>query len=330
MGVVSILFPVFNAADTLPAALASVRAQTHANWEMIALDDGSTDDTPLLLTEAADHDPRIVYLRRPHRGLVSALNEALRHANGPWLARFDADDLMHPDRLRLQRAAAFDGVLGCGVHSFGAGEPREGFARYESWLNGLLTHEQIVRDLFVESPFAHPSVMLPARWLRKMDGYRDVGWAEDYDLWLRLWRAGCRFAKLPQVLHEWRDEPTRLSRRGGIYNSRSFRWCKAAFLRETFLSGDGVVTLWGAGKVGRVWSRVLTAHGVRVARHIDSDAAHIGGFCRGRPVVGPEAAALVDDGPILVCVGVHGAREAIRAQLDGLGKREWRDYLCVA
>jgi hypothetical protein len=327
---VSILFPVYNAAATLPAALASLRRQTYADWELVCVDDGSTDASAEMLTIAADHDPRINYLRRPHQGLVASLNEGLRYCRGQWLARFDADDAMHPQRLARQVAAGFDGVLGCGVRSFPKRALTDGLARYEHWLNSLQTHEQITRDLFVESPFAHPSVLLPTRLLRAVEGYREMGWPEDYDLWLRLWRHGARFAKLPQVLHYWREHPGRLSRGGGAYNSRSFRWCKVAHLRETLLAGDCVVSVWGAGKVGRVWSRALTAAGVRVARHLADDPAQVGGEVRGRPVVSPEAAATIDDGPIVVTIGVLGRRNAIREYLDGLGRREGRDYVCVA
>lgn len=322
--------PAYNAAATLPQALASLRRQTFPAWELVAVDDGSTDDTPRILTEAADWDPRITYLRRPHQGLVASLNEGLRHCRAPWLARFDADDIMHRERLARQLAAGFDGVLGCGVRTFPRAGLSEGLRGYEDWLNSLQSHEQIVRDLFVESPLAHPTVFMPRRLLDRVGGWRDVGWAEDYDLWLRLWRAGARFAKLPQVLHYWRDHPGRLSRGGGVYNTRSFRWCKASFLRETLCSGDCTVSLWGVGKAGRVWSRALEGVGIRVVRHIDPDEREVGGVCRGRPVVGLDAVSGIGDGPILVALGVMGARERARAHLDGLGLREWRDYLCVA
>lgn len=321
--------PVYNAAATLPAALESLDAQTDGDWELLAVDDGSTDDS-LAVLKAFSATPRLRVIQSAHHGLVRALNLGLQAARGEYLARFDADDLMHPERLERQRAAAFDGVLGCGVRTFGD-ESREGFERYEQWLNSLLTHEQITRDLFVESPFAHPSVLLPTRLLRAAGGYRDVGWPEDYDLWLRLWRNGARFAKLPEVLHYWRDHPGRLSRGGGAYSSRAFRYCKVAFLRESFLAGDAAVSVWGAGLKGaRVWSRVLEAYGIRVLRHIDEDPALVGQSVRGRPIVAPEALLTARRDPVLVAVGVLGARERIRGRLDGMGWREGRDYVCVA
>lgn len=327
---VSVLLPVYNAAETLAVALDSVRRQTLGEYEVVAVDDGSTDESPAILAAYAAADRRLRVIRCPHRGLVPALNAGLAECRGEWLARFDADDLMHPERLARQVAAGFDGVLGCGVRSFPEATVREGFLRYQAWLNGLVTHEQIVADIFVESPFAHPSVMLPTALLRDAGGYRDAGWPEDYDLWLRLWRRGVRFAKLPDVLHYWRDHPERLSRGGGPYSVRAFRECKIAFLKESFLASVERVTVWGAGKGGREWSRALTAAGIAVARHVDIDPQKIGGAVRGAPVIDPDALTGCRQDKVLVTVGVKGARALIRGRLAKLGFVDGRDYVCVA
>ncbi len=326
---VSILMPVYNAAATLPEALTSVQVQTWADWELVTVDDGSTDATAAILAAAAATDHRIRPLRRAHEGLVPALNAGLSACRGEWLARFDGDDLMHPERLAKQRAAGFDGVLGCGVATFPRDDVSEGLERYEAWLNGLLTHEQIVRDMFVESPLAHPSVMLPTALLRRVQGYRDCGWPEDYDLWLRLWQAGARFAKLPEVLHHWRDHPDRLTRGGGPYGRSAFRRCKVAHLKTSFLAGRATVIVWGAGKIGRFWSRSLTQDGLQVRCHIDERPEWRGQEVRGRPVYAPDFLADRPDEPVLVTVGVLGARERIRTRMAEFGLVEWRDFVCV-
>ena len=327
---ISVLLPVYNAAATLPAALASVRRQSFADWELVAVDDGSTDDSAALLAAAAHQDPRVRLLQRPHLGLVAALNHGLAACRGTWLARFDADDVMHRDRLARQHEAQFDGVLGCGVRSFPRPGAREGLERYEAWLNGLLTHDLILRDLFVESPLAHPSVMLPLALLREVGGYQERGWPEDYDLWLRLWRHGARFAKLPEVLHYWRDHPARLSRGGGAYRAAAFRQCKFEHLRATWLATTATVTLWGAGDGGKAWSRLLTGAGYRITRHIDIDPNKIGQRLRGAPVVAPDELAGGCAEPILVTIGVKGARGLIRQRLTDYGYVETRDFLCLA
>ncbi|NUQ00759.1 MAG: glycosyltransferase [Armatimonadetes bacterium] len=327
---VSVLMPVYNAVATLPQAVASVRRQSYRAWELVAVDDGSSDDSGAVLDQMAAEEPRLRVLHLPHQGLVPALNAGLESCRGDWLARFDADDLMHRDRLHLQRRAAFAGVLGCGVRCFPMAAIQEGFARYELWLNSLRTHAEIERDLFVESPLAHPSVMLPTGLLRGVGGYRDCGWPEDYDLWFRLWRAGTKFAKLPEVLHYWRDHPGRLTRSGEAYRRAAFRECKLEHLLATRLRGRQRLVLWGAGEGGKVWSRLLERAGKEIAWLIDIDPAKIGGRLRGAPVRGASSLADRRDELVLVTVGVRGARELIRAALNEAGLRETDDYVCLA
>jgi len=331
---VSILLPAFNAADTIGPAVRSVLAQTFTAWELLLVDDGSTDGPWPAAEAAARTDPRVRLIRRDHAGLVPTLNAALSLARAPFVARFDADDLMHRTRLArqvevLQQQPAV-AVVGSLVRCFPRAALTEGMERYESWLNSLVTHEDIVRDLFVESPFAHPSVMMRRDRLEAVGGYLDHGWPEDYDLWLRFHQAGARFAKVPKVLHFWRDRPYRLSRTSSVYALRQFRNAKIHYLRQGFLRGSHTVQIWGAGRGGKVWSRALEAQGFRVARHVDIDPHKIGRTLRGAPVISPDALPQHRHEPLLVAVGVKGARELIRARLAELGFVEGRDFVCVA
>jgi glycosyltransferase involved in cell wall biosynthesis len=96
---VSVLMPVRNEERFLPAALASLRAQTFRDWELVAVDDHSTDRTAAILERAAGEDRRIRMLRPPERGLVPALNAGLAACKAPLVARMDGDDICHPRRL---------------------------------------------------------------------------------------------------------------------------------------------------------------------------------------------------------------------------------------
>lgn len=331
---VSVLLPAYNAAAHLPEALASVQGQDLADWELVAVDDGSTDATGAILEEAARADARVRVLRRPHQGLVPALNAGLAGCRAPLVARMDADDRMHPSRLRRQvewlRAHPDVDVLGCLVECFPQDEIREGLARYQEWLNSLVTPEEISRDLFVESPFAHPSVLFRKEAVVRVGGYQDHGWAEDYDLWIRLHQAGARFAKVPEVLHYWRDRPDRLTRTGAEYSLRNFRRLKIHYLKQGPLAGHSPVLIWGAGRGGKAWGAALEAAGVSVAGFVDIDPKKIGRTRRGRPVIGPHELPPASTLPLLVTVGVKGARELIRAHLTQHGYVETRHFICVA
>ena len=196
---VSILLPVRNEARHLPAALKSIFRQTMTSWELVVVDDFSTDETPSILAEAARRDHRVRFIPSPGRGIVKALNFGLGECRAPLVARMDGDDISHPRRLELQ-AAALDsdpgvGLVACAFRHFPRHQIRKGMLAYETWQNSLISHDEILMDIFVESPFVHPSVMFRKEAIVGVGGYRDMGWAEDYDLWLRLAGAGVTFCK---------------------------------------------------------------------------------------------------------------------------------------
>ncbi|MCZ4352446.1 glycosyltransferase family 2 protein [Roseovarius aestuarii] len=102
---VSVLMPVFNDIATLSASVASVRAQSYADWELLLIDDGSDDDTVVLATALAAEDPRIRLLRMPaNAGAAAARNMGLDHSRGRYIALLDADDIWHPEKLSRQLA----------------------------------------------------------------------------------------------------------------------------------------------------------------------------------------------------------------------------------
>lgn len=329
---VSVLLPVRNEEEHLPAALASLFRQSSTDWELVAVDDGSTDGTAAILAEAARRDGRVRVLHRPAEGVVAALNAGLEACRAPLVARMDGDDVCHPQRFERQvaymRSHPETAVLGSAVRHFPRPALQGGMRAYERWQNALLSDGEIRRDLFVESPFAHPSVIFRKDAVVDAGGYQDRGWAEDYDLWLRLATAGARLARLPETLLFWRDRPQRLTRTAPSCTADAFRLCKVHHLRRGYLRAAGEVTLWGAGMEGKAWRRALGEAGVRVGRWIEVDPRKIGQTIHGAPV---EAVATLRPGgpPLLVTVGAKGAREEIRAYAEKAGMSEGEDFLCV-
>lgn len=336
---VSVVMPAFNAAPWVYRAVRSVQRSALRDWELLAVDDGSTDGTGEILRRMGERDSRIRVVMGDHAGIVGALNRGLAAARAPLIARLDADDLMHPERLSqqtgfLERHPEVT-LVSSRVTCFPRRGVPEGMARYEEWLNSLLSHEAVARDFFVESPFAHPSVTFRAAAVAAAGGYRDCGWPEDYDLWMRLFESGARFAKLPDTLTFWREHPHRLTRTDPLYTLRAFRSLKLHFLQRGLLRGHVSVQVWGAGRGGRAWARDLERAGLRIARWIDIDPEKIGARLRGAPVLSPDALPRMPteppaaEPPLLVVIGVRGARALIRAELDGKGWVEGRDYRCL-
>lgn len=333
MPLISILMPVYNAAGTLRAALQSVVAQSFKEWELVAVNDGSTDASLEILDEAARKDRRIRILTGAHVGHVEALRSAATLATGPLLARMDADDVMHPRRLllqltRLDSPPAVD-VVATRVRVLG--RTGEGMRLYVDWQNRLLSHDDITVNLFVESPLAHPSVLMRRDKFERAGGYRDPGWAEDFDLWHRLRECGARFEKLPRTLLSWRDSDRRLTRTHPMYSEKAFYQAKLHYFKRHPL-GRGPVVVWGAGPIGRHWARDLLRAGIDVPYAIDIDPRKVGRTIAGGrvPVLSVDEGLARRAGVILGAVGSRGARDTIRDRLARERLVEGRDYLFVA
>lgn len=330
---VSLLLAVRNEERFLPAALASLFRQSLADWELVVVDDGSTDRTAAILAQARQHCPHKIHIiHQPAKGLVEALNVGLKRCRAPLVARMDGDDICHPQRLFAQHEYMRNhpevDVVTCRVRHFPRPLLPGGMKTYEAWQNSLLTHDDIQRDRYVESPLTHPSVMFRRESVMKVGGYRQRSWAEDYDLWLRLFEAGARFARLPRTLFYWRDRPDRLTRTAANCTLEAMRDCKAHFLCRDYLKGHQEVTLWGAGLEGKTWRKILLHKGIHVCRWVDIDPRKIGQTIHGAPVIAPSGLS-PGQGKMLITVGAAGARQQIRRWAARHSLPEQRDFLCV-
>src|SRR5512133_46300 len=329
---ISIFMPVHNEAEYLAAALGSLQRQTFTEWELVAVDDGSSDATTSILATAAHGDSRIHIIRRSRGGLVATLNAGLSACRAPLVARMDGDDICHPRRLECQ-VAYMDcnpdvGLTACNFRHFPRTHLKQGMLAYESWQNGLESHDQILRDLFVESPFVHPSIVARRTLINSVGGYRDMGWPEDYDLWLRMADAGVRFARLPEVFFFWRDHPERATRCMNEYAVAAFRACKLHHLLTGYLKDTRNVVIAGAGLEGRAWQRLLTANGITVTAWVDVDKRKIGTILHGAAVTSTKQLRDHHD-KILVAIGVRGAREQFRELVQPMGLKEGLDFICI-
>ena len=334
---VSVVLPVFNGAATIGRAVASVLRQTFEDWELIVVDDGSTDGTAALLHHLAKSEPRLRVLTIAHAGIVAALNTGLAAARAPFIARLDADDEAHPERLAEQvallRARPEIGLAGCLVEFGGDRAAQAGYALHVDWINNLVTPEEISLNRFVESPFAHPSVLFRRALAESHGGYREGDFPEDYELWLRWLEVGVSMAKVPRVLLKWNDPPRRLSRVDPRYAAGAFHRCKAGFLARWLarhVAPSRRILVWGAGRPTRMRAEHLTAHGVRIAGYIDIDPRKIGGRLGKRAVIAPQDLPRAEECFVLGYVGKRGARELVRAELRQRGFREGRDFLMAA
>lgn len=328
---VSVVLPVFNGATTLARAIASIQAQSFADWELLVLDDGSADESRSIAAALAADDGRIRVLSQSHQGIVPALRAGCAEARGTYLARMDADDVSRTERLARQLAwfvANPDGGL-CGTQVVMAGgKIRVGRRRYETWLNGLTTHEAIDRDLFIECPVAHPSFMMRRAVYEAVGGYHAFDGPEDYDLVLRIWRTGHRLGNVPEPLLEWRETPGRLSMTSPCYTEAAFRRLKRDWLQRASVGAGRPLYQWGAGEVGKRWLKEWPPGAVQAV--VDIRPSKIGQNIHGCAVIRREDLPPPGQCFVLIAVGTPGARSIIRAWCTAHGYTECKDYRFIA
>lgn len=332
---VSVLMPVRNAQDTLAQAVGSVLRQTRGDFEVVAVDDASSDGTSSLLRDLAAKDARVRVLQGEGRGISAALNLGLAACRAKLLARMDADDECLPTRLEQSAAAlaADEALAGVGtqVEVFREDRPvSPNLQLYARWLGALTTPALLWRDRFIESPLCHPSVTLRTEVVRAVGGWTDEPVPEDYDLWLRLLDAGHGLTCLPQVLLRWRDHEGRLTRTDGRYGEDAFRTLKVRHLLRGPLAGAGRCVLWGAGPIGLRLARALRAAGVEVEAFYEVSPLKVGQRIDGAPVLPWENLGAPRGPHLLAAVGAKGARENIREALGARGWREGEHFTCVA
>jgi GT2 family glycosyltransferase len=331
---VSILMPFHNAEATIDAALASIRRQRRGDFELLAVDDGSTDSSPARVAALARDDQRLRLLSPGRLGLVGALNHGLAAARAPLLARMDADDLMHPDRLGLQLAALAErpelALLACRVAMFPWRDVRAGYREYLRWQNDVLSPADVAANIYVEAPFAHPAVVFRRAAVVALGGYHDGPFPEDYELWLRMHQAGLPMAKLPRVLLAWREGAGRHSRSDPRYGREAFDRLRAEYLAaDPRLQSGRPLAYWGSGRRTRLRAAHLIGRGFPPSAWIDIDPDKIGWHIAGVPVHPPAWLGQAPRPFVLVYVTSHGAREHITPILRRLGYRPGDDYLFV-
>ncbi len=341
------VLPFRNAADTLPECLDSLAAQSLPTFEVLAIDDGSSDQSPEIVRSRAALDKRFRLVQPGQIGLVSALNLGLRHAAHSLIARMDADDIMHPQRLSAQSRFLCENpriaLVGCQVELFPEEAVAAGYREYVRWQNDCLTPLDIANNIFVESPLAHPSVLFRRDVVLKLGGYRQGAFPEDYELWLRMNAAGLPLAKVPQVLLAWRDRSDRTSRHDSRYDRAAFDRLRSWYLaRDARIilasSGKRPLVIWGAGRKTRQRVRLLFEQGIAATAWVDVNPRKIGRTIWNLPVYGPawlQQAAATPNGVnqcrpfVLIYVTNHGARDEIAAQLQAWGYQAGEDYLAV-
>jgi Glycosyl transferase family 2 len=210
--VVSVILPVYNCPGYVDQAIDSILSQTYSDFELIIIDDGSTDETPTILRRRTE--PRIRLFTQKNVGLAGTLNRGIELSRGRYIARQDQDDVSFPERLARQ-VAFLDAHPNCALVGTWA----------EIWVEGRKTgrlhahpsdDSTLKYQLLLNNPFVHSSVMIRKLALDRVGGYStdpERQPPEDYELWSRIAR-GFEVANIPEVLHAYREVQGSMSRVG--------------------------------------------------------------------------------------------------------------------
>ncbi len=280
----SILLPARNAEHTLNAAIVSIAAQTYPGWELLLIDNASTDGSTAIAHRWATQDERIRVIYEPAVGIACALNTGLAQARSTYIARMDADDVSHPDRLAKQvaymEAHPEIGVLGTRTAFATTVEKSSGMRLFVDWQNAILTpHEHYVKR-FVDAPLAHPTVLFRRELIEQHGTYNTGPLPEDHELWLRWMDAGVRFAKLPEELLTWNDHAQRLSRTHAHYSVDAFFTTKVKWLAmwlKRKLNGRPVI-IAGTSNLCRNRAALLEAEGIGIIGFTDVKPRVVPGY----------------------------------------------------
>lgn len=240
--------PVRNAMPYLTACLESIINQSYTNWELIAVNDHSTDLSYNELMSFSIKDNRIKLYNNSGKGIIEALRMGLNYSTGNYITRMDADDLMPLNKLKLMSEA-----LDKNPNSLITGKVKyisttgRGYINYQNWLNDLVDNNSYFSEIYKECAVSSPCWMIKKDTLKHCGGFDSNTYPEDYDLCFRFYKNKVNIIGIKDVLHLWRDHGSRASRNDSNYYDNRFLELKTNYFFELDYNKDKTLFLWGAG-----------------------------------------------------------------------------------
>lgn len=326
---VSILIPFKNTVVFLDECLKSILKQTYSNWEVIAVNDNSTDKSLQLVQSFAERDTRIKVIQNQGSGIIDALRTAYSKSNGDFITRMDSDDIMSSNKLKVMVASLSNkgsGHVAIGkVKYFSDRGISNGYERYETWLNSLTELGVNYTEIYKECVIPSPCWMAFRKDLEACNAFEPNRYPEDYDLAFRFYEKGLKCIPCNELLHFWRDYDTRTSRTSEHYAQNYFLDIKLHYFIKLEHKKNRPLVVWGAGKKGKDISKIL------VQKQIDfhwvcDNPKKIGKSIYENEMMHFEHILNLKNPQIIVSVANKEAQNSIRKFLSTLELVAMRDY----
>lgn len=321
---ISILMPVFNTEPYLRQCLDSIIQQSFTAWELIAVDDFSTDGSTRILKNYSCREPRIRYMRNDSKGIIYALEKAYHSCRGDIIHRMDSDDIMPIDKLEILYKVLTQngrGSVATGKVRYFSDEweVKRGFRDYADWINQHIEQNTIFEEIFMECPVASPAWMMYRKDLEAIGGITDDRYPEDYDLVFRMFIHGISPFGTSQIVHLWRDWSDRASRTKNEYSDQLFFDLKLHYFLQNKYQKNRSFVLWGAGPKGKNLYRRLKQRGLSVI-WVTENSNKIGHNIYGTVLLDPKEAPL-QSAQVIVAVSQPEGKRNIRQKMMLSGKR---------
>lgn len=259
---ISILTPFKNTSNYLKECLDSIIDQTYTHWELLIVDDNSTDDSYHIVKDYANKHHRIKLFKNNGSGIISALETAFNNCSGEFITRMDSDDIMPPNKLEIMANALLDkgkGHVALGLVKYFSDEGiSNGYSKYEKWLNKLTSKGENYSEIYKECVIPSPCWMTYKDDLIACEAFEPNRYPEDYDLTFRFYKYGLKCIPSSDLLHYWRDYPVRTSRTHEHYAQNYFLDIKLYYFLELDYKPERPLVIWGAGSKGKTIAKTLT------------------------------------------------------------------------
>ena len=321
--------PFKNTSAYLDECIRSILNQTYADWELIAIDDHSEDQSREILAAFEKADPRIKVFTNSGNGIIPALRLAYANSTGNYITRMDSDDIMSGNKLEVLRNNLIK--LGMGhvavgqVQYFSAHGISDGYARYERWINNLTSTGTNYSEIYKECVIPSPCWMIHREDLEKAGAFDPDRYPEDYDLTFRFYSYKIQPIPCQEVLHHWRDYASRTSRTSEHYAQNYFLDIKLHYFLKLDYDSARPLVIWGAGTKGKTIAKNLNVLGYDFIWLCDNPKK-IGKKIYGRELVSFRKLESLQHPQSIITVANEDAQAEIKNYLQALNVHSMSDY----